>query len=84
MPTALGTHADANAGTVTEWPADDVRTGKSQVLNGASVIHTVTCIVRIVDQAVAVKVEASVNGKKYCRMVGPGGGESITHDLRMA
>lgn len=83
----LGYYDDGGNNALVKWKAADLRPGpKTQTLLGSGLVHSVYLFVTIdPTKNISVKVEATVDGKSYCRNVtGKGTEEVIVHVLRMA
>ena len=89
-PAGFGTFAqfdDARTDDLETWPSEDISPGpKQKKLTGAGEVHLLFIFVNIdPTKDIQVKVEASVDGKDYCRTVsGKGTQEIIVHTFRMA
>lgn len=69
------------------WPFEEISPGpKKQRVTGAGKVHIVFVFVNIdATKDIEVRVQASVDGKDYCRTVsGKGTQEIIVHTIRMA
>lgn len=69
------------------WPSAQITPGpKKKRLPGAGLVHVVFVFVTIdPTRAIDVEIEATLDGKKYCRTVrGKGTQEIIIHTIRMA
>ena len=78
---------DGRTNDLETWPFEDISPGpKKKRLSGAGQIHNLFIFVNIDEKKkIEVKVEASVDGKSYCRIVsGAGTQEIILHTFRMA
>ena len=88
-PAGFAASADFDDGRTNDletWPFEEISPGpKKKKLTGAGKIHNLFIFVNIDGTAnIDVKVEASVDGKSYCRTVsGKGAEEIIVHTFRM-
>ena len=78
---------DERTDTLETWPFEAISPGpRRKKLTGSGQIHVVFVFVNIDGtKNIDVKVEASIDDKKYCRTVsGKGTQEIIVHTIRMA
>lgn len=84
---AFANFDDGRTNTIVTWPFEDISPGpKKEKLAGAGQVHIVFIHVNIdPTKNIDVTVEASVDGKAFCRTVrGKGTQEIIVHTIRMA
>jgi hypothetical protein len=78
---------DGRTDTLETWPFQDISPGpKKEKLTGSGQVHVVFVFVNIDGtKNIDVRVEATVDGKNYCRTVsGKGTQAIIVHTIRMA